>query len=188
MSRRTMSEKANCGLMLCEGIGNVGSPTGIPGSGGSPTISSKDRREETQLAVLNSLVPGGVADKNKFRPLAQLLENIGQSNIDRSTPINTYNLSPESVKLFQDFMDRAGVLKTGESPKRAEVVNTIQRTFGLTDEQVKGLLERSTRGAVIEPGTEDRVGTGGKTDRIYSSFPSTSPTEPWTGVGAKVSA
>lgn len=91
-------------------------------------------------------MPGGVADQSEFRPLTQLLQNIGQSNRDGSTPIDTYDLSEKSVKLLQDFMDKAGVPVTGESPKRAEILNTMQQTFGLSDKQVTGLLAKSLDG------------------------------------------
>jgi hypothetical protein len=141
MSRRNMSERVNCGLMLCQGIAPLGD-TSMPGSIPVRSISGEDRN----LSILNSLVPGGVADQNEFRPLTQLLQNIGQSNRDGSTPIDTYNLRPESVKLLQDFMDKAGVPVTGESPKRAEILNTMQQTFGLSDKQVTGLLAKSLDG------------------------------------------
>ena len=142
MSRRNMSERVNCGLMLCQGIAPLNGGTSTPG--GSSPLRSSD--EDRNLSILNSLVPGGVADKNEFRPLTQLLQNIGQSNRDGSTPIDTYNLRPESVKLLQDFMDKAGVPVTGESPKRAEILNTMQQTFGLSDKQVTGLLAKSLDG------------------------------------------
>ena len=43
-------------------------------------------------------------------------------------------------------MAEAGVPTTGESPKRAEVLNTIQKTFGLSDMQVTDLLLKSYNG------------------------------------------
>lgn len=142
MSKRNMSERANCGLMLCQGLPPIGglstTPVGIRDS-----ISGQ---EDRNLSVLNGLVPGGVADPNKFRPLTQLLQNIGESNEDGITPIDIDNLSPESVKLFKNFMAEAGVPATGESPKRAEVLNTMQKTFGLSDMQVTDLLLKSLNG------------------------------------------
>lgn len=148
MSKRNMSERANCGLMLCQGLtpidGSTIRPGYVSGPGESPIPSLRD--ENRRLAALNNLVPGGVADQNKFRPLAQLLENIGESNEDGITPIDIDNLSPESVKLFKNFMAEAGVPTTGESPKRAEVLNTMQKTFGLSDMQVTGLLFKSLNG------------------------------------------
>jgi|694.fasta_scaffold00115_35 hypothetical protein len=138
MSRRNMSERVNCGLMLCQGIAPLNGGTSTPGS--SPLRSSD---EDRNLSILNSLVPGGVADKNEFRPLTQLLQNIGQSNKDGSTPIDAYNLRPESVKLLRDFMAKVGVPGTGESQKRGEVLDTMQQTFGLSDTQVNGLTLKS---------------------------------------------
>jgi hypothetical protein len=138
MSRRNMSERVNCGLMLCQGIAPLDGGTPMP-SNPLRFISDKDKN----LSILNSLVPGGVADKNEFRPLTQLLQNIGQSNRDGSTPIDAYNLSPEFVKLVRDFMDKAGVPGNDKSPKRAEILNTMQQTFGLSDKQVNDLLLKS---------------------------------------------
>jgi hypothetical protein len=143
MSRRNMSERVNCGLMLCQGIPPLGSPPPTKLVGIRDSISDQ---EDRNLAVLNNLVPGGVADQNEFRPLAKLLQDIGQSNKYGITPIDTFQLSPESVKLLQDFMDKAGVPRTGESPKRAEVLNTMQKTFGLSDTQVSGLLANLSTG------------------------------------------
>jgi hypothetical protein len=149
MSRRNMSERVNCGLMLCQGIAPLNGGTSTPG-GSSPLRSSEDRNLSITIMmntlILNSLVPGGVADQSEFRPLTQLLQNIGHSNRDGSTPIDTYDLSERSVKLLKDFMDKAGVPETGESPKRAEVLNTMQKTFGLSDTQVSGLLAKLSTG------------------------------------------
>jgi hypothetical protein len=139
MSRRNMSERVNCGLMLCQGIAPLNGGTSRPGGSSPPRSSDEDRN----LAILNSLVPGGVADKNEFRPLTQLLQNIGQSNKDGGTTIDTYNLRPESVKLLRDFMAKVGVPGTGESQKRGEVLDTMQQTFGLSDTQVNGLTFKS---------------------------------------------
>jgi hypothetical protein len=93
-------------------------------------------------------VPNGV---NKFRPLTQLLQNIGESNRDGSTPINTNTLAPEANKLFLDFIKEA-VPPTGnpEADKAnvQKVLTKIQGTFGLSDQQIEGLqknLNRSTR-------------------------------------------
>jgi hypothetical protein len=166
MSRRNMSERVNCGLMLCQGIAPLNGGTSTPG--GSSPLRSSD--EDRNLSILNSLVPGGVADKNEFRPLTQLLQNIGQSNRDGSTPIDAYNLSPESVKLVRDFMDKAGVPGNDKSPKRAEILNTMQQTFGLSDKQVNDLLLKSLDTDSYIPQTSQRP----------------SSEHSWMGIGAQL--
>jgi hypothetical protein len=105
MSRRNMSERANYGLMLCDGIKGpspIDYSVFMESSG-----TAAERAEDSKLGVLNGLVPNGVSDKNKFRPLTQLLQSIGESNRDGSTPINTNTLAPEANKVFLDFIKEA---------------------------------------------------------------------------------
>ena len=147
MSRRNMSERANYGLMLCERIERFDS-----GVQKWPNTSSAEERnaEQLNLNTLNGLVPKGVSDENKFRPLVQVLQNIGKSNTDGITP-DTTPLGKNSTKLFLDFIKEA-VPPTGnpEADKAnvQKVLTEIKGTFGLSDEQIKGLqktLDKSTR-------------------------------------------
>jgi hypothetical protein len=135
MSRRNMSERAMGGLMLCDATGSTGS------IGLSTIIRNNQKRSETEDRNLNILnnIPNGVDDKNKFRPLAMLLQSIGESNANGATP---YGLPEYGTKLFLDFMKEA-VPVTGnpvaDKTQTQTVLNRIQQTFGLTNEQVKDL-------------------------------------------------
>jgi hypothetical protein len=124
------------GLMLCDAIGSTGS------IGLSTIIRNNQKRSETEdrnLNILNNNIPNGVDDKNKFRPLAMLLQSIGESNANGGTP---YGLPEYGTKLFLDFMKEA-VPVTGnpvaDKTQTQTVLNRIQQTFGLTNEQVKDL-------------------------------------------------
>jgi hypothetical protein len=133
MSKRNMSERANCGLMLCQGL--------HPICGGyhlMPVPTPTDDRGK-QLSALKCLVPSGV----DHGPLADLLGRIGESNRDGGEPIYIGNLPRESVELFRNFMHQAGAPLTGESQRRTQVLDTLQHTFGLSMEQVGGLVIES---------------------------------------------
>jgi hypothetical protein len=143
MSRRNMSERAMGGLMLCDAIGFTDSfkqflsPTK---QFLSPTTEVRSTTtEDRNLNILNNNIPNGVDDKNKFRPLAMLLQSIGESNANGGTP---YGLPEYGTKLFLDFMKEA-VPVTGnpvaDKTQTQTVLNRIQQTFGLTNEQVKDL-------------------------------------------------
>ena len=136
MSRRNMSERAIAGLMLCE-INVSGYP-----SGGYPSSSSEENRN---LGILNGLVQKGVSDENKFRPLTQLLQNIGKSNTDGSTPRDTTALGEDSTKLFLAFMEEAApptCNPEADKAKAQKVLAEMQETFGLSDKQVEGLQKK----------------------------------------------
>jgi hypothetical protein len=139
MSKRNMSERANCGLMLCERI-RPNEPILF-----YPPSPEESKAEQSNLNTLNGLVPKGVSDENKFRPLTQLLQNIGESNRDGSTPMNTNNLTSGGNKLFLDFIKEA-VPPTGnpEADKASvqKVLTQIQATFGLSDQQIEGLQKK----------------------------------------------
>jgi hypothetical protein len=137
MSRRNMSERAMGGLMLCDAIGFTDSFKQFL----SPTteVRSTTTTEDRNLNILNNSIPNRVDDKNKFRPLAMLLQSIGESNANGGTP---YGLPEYGTKLFLDFMKEA-VPVTGnpvaDKTQTQTVLNRIQQTFGLTNEQVKDL-------------------------------------------------
>lgn len=135
MSRRNMAERAMGGLMLCDAIGS----TGFTGFTGWSDNIKRSETENRNLDILNNNIPNGVDDKNKFRPLAMLLQSIGESNANGGTP---YGLQGDATKLFLDFIKEAVPVTgnpTADKATTQTVLSRIKQTFGLTDEQVKDL-------------------------------------------------